>query len=107
MNPNPKQSRRSFLKKTTAVTAAVSTLKFFKTPVYGQSQAPSANVAGANNRIAVAYIGTGSQGMAHVNSQKKNAAENNLVQAAVCDLYQKRLDEAKKVTGVDDAGAFR
>src|SRR5438552_2070323 len=39
MNQTHKQSRRSFLKKTTAVSAAVGALKFFKIPVYGQGQA--------------------------------------------------------------------
>ena len=101
-----KQSRRSFLKKTTATAAAVSALKFFKTPVYGQSHAPSVNVAGANNRITVGYVGTGSQGLAHVRLQKQYAQENNIVQAAACDLYQRRLDEAKKVIGLSDADAF-
>lgn len=102
------QTRRSFLKNTATVAAAVSTVNLFKTPVYGQAQAPSTGrVIGANDRIAVAYIGTGSQGMAHVRHQKNNANENNIVQAAVCDLFQKRLDGARAYLGLTESNAYR
>src|SRR5207247_1626848 len=79
------ESRREFIKKTaTAAAAVVATANVFKSPVYGQNQAPSTGrVIGANDRIAVAYIGVGGQGQAHVDSQKRNAADNNIVQAAV------------------------
>src|SRR5262245_61063321 len=102
------QSRRAFIKNTAAAAAAVSAVNLFKTPVYGQSQAPSAGrVVGANDRIAVAYIGTGSQGMAHVRHQKNNATENNIAQAAVCDVFQKRLDGARAFIGVTESNAYR
>lgn len=101
------ETRRSFLQKTTVAAAAVAATGIVKTPIYGQSQAPSpGRVIGANDRIAVAYIGTGSQGKAHIRSQKKFASANNIVQAAVCDVYQKRLAEAKALAGVTDADAF-
>src|SRR6266516_5880496 len=90
------ESRRSFIKKAAAVAAAASTSSLLKTPVYGQSQAPSTGrVIGANDRIAVAYVGVGSQGTAHLKFQKAHAQENNIAQAAVCDVYQKRLQAAK------------
>jgi predicted dehydrogenase len=105
--PHSGESRRSFIRKTaTLAAAAVSTTKFFKTPVYGQNQAPSANVVGANNRLAVAYIGAGKQGMEHVRAQKKFAAENNIVQAAACDLYEKHLEAAKQFIGLKDADGY-
>ena len=100
------ESRRSFIRKTATAAAAVSTATILKSPVYGQNQAPSANVAGANNRIAVGYIGTGKQGMEHVRSQKKFAAENNIAQAATCDLYQKHLGQSKQYMELKDADAF-
>ena len=113
MNSNPimpaseGETRRSFIKKTAAVTAAVSVTNLFKTPVYGQNQAPSpGRVIGANDRIVVAFIGTGSQGMAHVHSQKAHAAENNVAPAAVCDLYKKHLGTAQKALGLSDADAY-
>src|SRR5436853_4182647 len=102
------ETRRSFIKKTATAAAAISTAGIIKTPVYGQSTAPSTGrVIGANDRIAVGYIGVGSQGMAHVRFQKENASNNNIVQAAVCDVYQKRLDVARQTTGVEEKNAYR
>jgi predicted dehydrogenase len=106
--PSTGETRRSFLQKTAAATAALAATNPLTTPVYGQNQAPSAGrVIGANDRIVVGYVGVGSQGMEHVRSQKKFAAENNIVQGAVCDLYQKRLDQAREYTGLKDAEAYR
>ena len=104
---NSRETRRTFLGKTAAGAAAITSLNAFKTPVYGQSQAPAAGrILSANDRIVVAYIGTGGQGMAHVKSQKANAAGNNIVQAAVSDLYQKRLGASKEFLGLGDADAY-
>src|SRR5208282_1957356 len=71
-------TRREFIKKSTLAAAGVAaSASIFKTPVYGQDQAPSpGSVVGANNRLVVAYIGTGPQGMAHVRTQKAGAAAN-------------------------------
>lgn len=104
---NTPENRRSFLKKSVAAAAAVSAASSLKTPVYGQNQAPSANVQGANDRIVVGFIGTGSQGKAHIKSVKSKAAENNVALGAVCDVYQKRLDEAKTMAGLSNGDAVR
>jgi predicted dehydrogenase len=73
------------------VAAAVAATPFLKTPVYGQNQAPSANVAGANNRIAVGVIGVGfGIGMNHFVGIQEKAAENNVVVAAGSDVFSKR-----------------
>src|SRR5438876_3292752 len=102
------ETRRSFLKKAATTAAAVSATNLFKTPVYGQSQAPSAGrVIGANDRIAVAYVGAGSKGSAHLHSQKEHAQENNIAQAAVCDVWQKRLDAARQFVGAPESAAYR
>src|SRR6201999_920463 len=70
------------------------------TPVYGQTTAPSANVAGANDRIVVGFIGLGTQGFgAHVHTQKAAEANNNIVLAAVSDLSTHRLNEAAAFVG--------
>lgn len=100
-------SRRSFLRKAATLAAASGVTPLLKTPVYGQNQAPSANVAGANERIAVAYIGTGKQGLTHVRLQKADGQKNNIVQAAACDLYQKRLDDARKLIGLEEKDCYR
>ncbi|MEY2408953.1 MAG: hypothetical protein QOF48_1623 [Verrucomicrobiota bacterium] len=105
---NTRRSRRAFLKTAAAATAAVAATGIVKTPVYGQNQAPSpSRVVGANDRIAVAYVGVGGQGMVHVRGQKLHASENNIVQAGVCDVWDKRLDAAKKFMGLTDADGFK
>ena len=99
------ESRRNFIRKTAAVTAAAAATGLIKTPVYGQNQAPSAGVTGANNRIVVGFIGVGGQGAnAHVRQMKDHAAENNVAQAAVCDVWSKRIDSAKQIIGGDCEG---
>jgi predicted dehydrogenase len=105
------ESRRNFIRKTATAAAVVASTNLFKTPVYGQSQAPSPGRAiGANDRIVVGYIGIGGppsncpgMGLAHVKSQKEHASENNIAQAAVCDLYSKRNEIAKQDIGGDVA----
>ncbi len=95
-------TRREFLKQATAATAVVAATNIFKTPVYGQSQAPSpGRVIGANDRIVVGYVGVGGQGMAHVRPQKQYAGDNNIAQAAVCDVSKHRMGEAKAFVGGD------
>jgi predicted dehydrogenase len=98
-------SRRDFIKKSATVAAAAAATNLFKTPVYGQNQAPSTGrVIGANDRIVCGYIGVGGQGMAHVNSQKTDAAANNIAQVAACDVWQKRIEGAKAAIGGDCQG---
>lgn len=92
--PSAPATRREFLKKTAMATAAVTAAPLLRPTLYGQ--APSANVTGANNRIAVGFIGVGGQGMnAHVNLLSAHAAENNAALAAVCDVWPKRTAAAK------------
>jgi predicted dehydrogenase len=100
-------TRREFLKKSTLAAAVVAAGRnLLKTPVYGQNQAPApGNAVGANNRLVVGYIGVGLQGMAHVNLQKEHATENNIAQAAVCDLSAHRQAEAKAAIGNCDTFA--
>ena len=105
---SPGDTRRNFLKKAATVAAAVGTASVFRTPVYGQNQAPAkGRVIGANDRINMGYIGTGKQGMLHINLEKKYLQDNNVAQIAVCDVYQKHLAEARKATGASEANAYR
>lgn len=91
--PSAGLPRRDFIKKTATAAAAVAATSFIRTPVYGQNQAPSANVAGANNRIAVGVIGVGfGIGMNHFTGMQEKAAENNIVVAAGSDVFSKRRD---------------
>lgn len=100
------QSRRDFLKKTAVAAAAVAATNPFQTPVYGQSSAPSTGrVIGANDRIVVGFIGVGGQGFnSHVKPMKISAGDNNIALAAVCDVWTKRIENAKAHIGGDCQG---
>lgn len=102
------ESRRNFLKKTATATAAVAATGVVKSPVYGQSQAPSnGRVIGANDRIAVAVIGVGfGIGKNHLEGIHKNAPANNVVVAAACDLFNKRRDWAQEKAGLKSADLY-
>jgi hypothetical protein len=100
------ETRRTFIKRTATLAALASTPAILRTPVYGQNQAPSANVTGANNRIVMGVIGTGKQGTAHLKMFKANGAEWNASVGAVCDVYQKHLYSAKKFIGLEDKDAI-
>ncbi len=92
---NGKSSRRQFIRTTATAAAAVAATPLFKNTVYGQAPA-AGRVIGANDRIAVGYIGVGGQGMnAHVNLVTTNAKANNVAQLAVCDVWTTRTDAAK------------
>lgn len=101
-------TRRDFLKKTTTAAAVVATTNFFKTPVYGQSQAPSTGkVIGANDRIAVAVIGVGPGiGQNHLKGIHGEAGNNNVVVAAACDLFNRRRDWAQKTAALASADVY-
>src|SRR5271154_4925813 len=98
-------TRREFIKKASTAAAVVATTNLFKTPVYGQSQAPSTGrVIGANDRIAVGVIGIGAGiGQNHLEGIHKEAGDNNVVVAAACDLFNKRRDWAQKSAGLKDS----
>src|SRR5437762_9789910 len=100
--------RRDFIKRTATAAAAVAATPLLKTPVYGQSEAPSANVTGANNRIAVGVIGIGvGIGQNHLSGIHSKAGENNTVMAAACDLFSKRRNWAKEQAGLKDSDIFK
>src|SRR5260221_160202 len=88
------ESRRDFIKKTATAPAAVAATGLLKTPVYGQSTAPSTGrVIGANDRINVAVIGIGMGiGQNHLKGIHEKSGDNNVKLAAACDLFNKRRD---------------
>jgi len=85
-------TRRTFIKKTAAAAAAVAATGIIKTPVYGQSTAPSTGrVIGANDRIAVAIVGVGyGIGQNHIMGIQQDGKKNNTFVAAACDVYAQR-----------------
>jgi predicted dehydrogenase len=101
--------RRDFIKKTAAVAAgAVASTSLFRTPVYGQNQAPSpGRVIGANDRITVAVVGVGEGiGKNHLEGLHAKAGDNNIVVAAACDLYSERRGWAKEKAELKDADLY-
>src|SRR3974377_1819558 len=97
-------ARRDFIKKPAWAAAGVATVPLLRTPVYGQSQAPSANVAGANNRIAVGIVGIGfGIGQNHLGGIHEKSKENNAVVATASDVFNKRRDFAKEKAELKDA----
>ena len=99
--------RRDFIKKAATAAAVVAATPLLKTPVYGQNQAPSANVSGANNRIAVAVVGVGfGIGQNHLIGLHEKSNENNTVVAAACDVFSKRRDFAKDKASLKDSDLY-
>src|SRR5579883_759212 len=98
-------TRRDFIKKTSTLAAAVATTSLFKTPVYGQNQAPSTGrTIGANDRINVAVIGIGAGiGQNHIKGINDNAAANNVAVVSAADLFSKRREMCKDLAGLKDA----
>jgi predicted dehydrogenase len=96
--------RREFIKKAATAAAAIAATSALKTPVYGQTQAPSANVAGANNRIAVGVIGIGfGIGQNHLVGIHDKSNENNTVVAAASDVFNKRRGFAQEKAELKEA----
>jgi predicted dehydrogenase len=104
----PGLPRRAFIKKTATAAAVVAATPLLRTPIYGQNQAPSANVTGANNRISVGVIGIGvGIGQSHLQGIHANANQNNTVIAAACDLFSKRREWAKGEAGLQDSNLYK
>src|SRR5260370_12494393 len=99
--------RREFIRKTAAAAAAAAATPFFRTPVYGQNQAPSAGVAGANNKLTVAVVGVGfGIGKNHLEGIHKDASANSAVVAAACDVFNKRPNWAKDTAELKDSHPY-
>jgi predicted dehydrogenase len=99
--------RRDFLKRTATAAAAVAATPLLRPSVYGQNQAPSANVAGANNRIQVAIVGVGfGIGQNHLMGIHEKANENNTVITAASDVFNKRRNFAKEKANLKDGDVY-
>ena len=82
-------TRRDFLRKTTAL-ATVTSLS----PRLARGQAQ-----GANDRVGVAFIGTGGRCNAHINIVNALKKEGRAEPVAVCDVYGPRVRAAADKTG--------
>ena len=104
------ESRRAFLKQSAATAATAFTASaLLRTPVWGQRQAPfTGSVLGANDRLVCGFIGVGGQGFnAHVtDAMVKHGEEYQAVGAAVCDVWQKRVDRAREALKLEGANGY-
>src|SRR5438094_8417742 len=101
-------TRREFIKKATTAAAVVATTQLFKTPVYGQSSAPSTGrVVGANDRISVPVVGGGfGIGKNHLEGIHKEAGANNVGVAGAGDVCKKRGDWAREKAEVRSGDVY-
>ena len=103
-NESAGSTRREFIQKT-AVTSAVAGVA--AAGVMPTTAEAMRRVRGANDRIKVGHVGLGVQGRgAHLRLIHDNAADNNVQQIALCDLYGWNLTESQKIIGVPDSARY-
>lgn len=85
----PSITRRDFLKQS-GLTATVAT---------AWTARSYAGIAGANSRLRLGVIGCGGMANAHMSGLLTMKESDNVEIAAICDVYQKRLDAAVQKTG--------
>lgn len=78
-------SRRNFVKASAAI-------PFLPSLSYSR-------ILGSNERLNVAFIGTGGMGTAHASNLAKRVGDENVAITHVCDVYNRRLMNAAKITG--------
>ena len=78
-------TRRNFVKTSVAI-------PFLPSLCYGR-------ILGANERLNLAFIGTGGMGTAHARNVAGRLKGENINITHVCDVYKRRLNNAIKVTG--------
>ncbi len=91
-SPTNGPSRRDFLRQTIATSGAAAL-------VSAPWVVADDRVRGANERIGIGYIGTGSRAGAHIGIGLKLKAEGRCDTVAVCDVYGPRLRAAAERTG--------
>jgi predicted dehydrogenase len=96
-------TRRSFLKQSGVGAAALSVAGLASCAMYPRRRPMTAKsakrVLGANDRIQFGVIGLGSMGSFHVNDLVKRRDADNVDLVAVCDVYQRRLNQAAAKCG--------
>jgi predicted dehydrogenase len=104
---NFSQTRRKFLKNSGIAAAALAASPTIMSSAYGKAPAPG-SVLGANDRLVAGFIGVGGQGFnAHL--QRGVVAQSqdlNVVGAAVCDVWQKRVDRAQEALNISDSDCY-
>ena len=78
-------TRRTFVKTTAAI-------PFLPSLSY-------ARILGANDRLNIAFIGTGGMGTAHAKNLAERVEQENVNITHVCDVYNRRLNAVAEITG--------
>ena len=81
-------TRRQFCKAAAATAAAL-------------TAASAGHALGANDRIRFGVIGCGGMGTGHLSNLVQRSDKDNIKVLAVCDVYQRRLSRAQKISGGD------
>ena len=91
MSSNNPMSRRSFVAGSVAATSMAVSAR--------GASARAPRVIGANDRLRIGIIGGGGNATGHMKRLMKMREDDNIEVAGVCEIYQKRLDEAVERTG--------
>ena len=74
--------------------------EFFGTAAAAVSTARAySQIAGANERLRIGVIGCGGMATGHMRQLVRTKEADNIEIAAVCDIFDKRADQASKITG--------
>ncbi len=88
-----KQTRRKFIKTATQATTAATVIPWISTAKSYR------RIIGANERLNVGAIGCGGMGSGHLRALVGMKASDNIDILQVCDVYDKRKDQAATLTG--------
>jgi predicted dehydrogenase len=83
---------------------------FFRSAAGGAlllSAASASRVLGANERLNIAVVGCGGMGTGHLNGLVKRGDADKVKVTTVCDVYQRRLSRAQKISGADGSLDYR
>ena len=83
---------------------------FFGTAAGGTlllTAAAAARVPGANDRLRIAVVGCGGMGSGHLGALVRRAAADNVAVPAVCDVYARRRERARRACGGEGYGDYR
>jgi predicted dehydrogenase len=88
-------SRRQFAKRLAVSTAGMAALG----STMGMSAKSYARIIGSNERLKMGVVGCGSMANSHMRALLEMKQSDNVDIVSVCDIYTKRLDAAKGLTG--------
>ncbi len=91
---NTNISRRKFVQRVAGSTAGIAVFG----SSLGMSAASYSHIVGANERLNIGVIGCGGMSNAHMKALLQMKKSDNIDITAVCDVYTKRLDQAKELT---------